>query len=71
MRAYCDKRILDVIRNILRKNIVGRLSAQAALKLVMAMELGQRALIEQETARLILSLPMVLCSHVLTRINFD
>ena len=58
-------------RNMLRKTIADGLSIQTALKQVMGKILGQRILNKQETTHLMLSLPIVSCSHVFALINLD
>ena len=59
------------MRSMLRKTIADGVSVQTDLKRVMAKMLGQRILSKQKTTHLMISLPMVLCSHVFARINFD
>ena len=65
------KGIAAMIRRMLQKTIDDGLSAQAALKRAMAKILGQRMMCKQETTHLMLSVPMVQCSHDFARINLD
>ena len=60
-----------MMRSMLRKNIVDRLSMQEVLSRIMVSFLGQRILRNQETIHLMLSLPTVSCVHVLAKINLD
>ena len=73
--AKCEgamtKGIAAMMRNTLRKTIADGLSVQTALKRVMGKTLGQRMLSKQQTTHLMLSLPMVSCSHVFALINLD
>ena len=65
------KGIAAMIRNIMRNTIREGLSVQAALKRTMAKLLDERMISKQETCHLILSIPMVNCSHQFVRINLE
>ena len=65
------KCIASMMRRMIRKPISDGLSAPMALQRVMEKTMGQRILSKQETNHLILSLPMVSCSHVFARMNLD
>ena len=65
------KGIAAMIRNILKGTIEDGLSVQAALKRSMAKLLGERMMCKQEKSHLILSLPMVSCSHQFCKVYLD
>ena len=71
METNMIKGIAAMIRKMLKKTVESGLSVQAALKRVMAKLLGECMMSKQETSYLILSLPMVLCSHEFFRVNLD
>ena len=65
------KGIAAMIRNILKGTIEDGLNVQAALKRSMAKLLGERMMCKQEKSHLILSLPMVSCSHQFCKVYLD
>ena len=69
--ATMTKGIAAMIRRILCRAKNEVLNAQTVLKRAMAKLLRERVMPKQETCYLILSLPMVMCSHRFTRINLN
>ena len=71
----CENTMTEVITamalSILRKTFAFGLSVQTALKRVMVKTPGQIMLSKKQTVSLTLSSPIVLCCHVITRINLD
>ena len=69
--ATTTKGVASMIRKILCKAKDDGLNVQTVLKRAMAKLLGERMMSKQETSHLILSLPLVMCSHRFTKINLN